>query len=802
MGLVGAGWFVVQQTGTMSQLLNDRIAQGLGAQVADRLDERIRFLDQLTSFLEVTPAVEQPSVFLRLASAQRLFEDVYLLDPGLLVRAEWPVGSGRTANDFSGQAFLRQLGNGTGVFWSDSYVSPRTGVPTVSLALSFRGGILFGDLALEPLAFLVSKLAEGTDTSVYLVDAHGTYLAHPDPEMTRQRKQDLTFLSHRTSQEPGLRNYIESAGSESRLVSVQPLAQIGWAVLVSRPLSAIYQPLAPALLLLLPLVALFGLGTFLMMALIDRHLLGALKTLRRQTEGLSRGEFAVAEVRTRYQELNAILDSFDSMRQAIWLREQDLRLGERRYRRMFEDAAIGILHATYKGDLIDLNQSMALLLGYSNVEETKTALGSRVQSLYVRPEERDAILRMLQDSAEAKVKLTTEFLHRNGQALTVNLMLARVFDTQRGEFILETFAEDVTELKRAELAIRNANQELEAKVVERTKHLEKALGDLETAQSHLIHSEKMAALGQLIAGIAHELNTPLGAIHASNESIALLLQRVLVDLPDLQASLPPELSSLHRRFYEAAARNLDVVPSAVLRQRRKEILAALASWEMVPDDEMLDSLVDMGITSNWSEWLPLLQSPQGPQSVRLAYEMVCLEKSCAVIASASEKAAKVINALRTFSHQAQESTFERVNLKQGIESVLTLFQSRFKAGITVKTSLDSSASIWGLPDKLGQVWTNLISNALQAMGETGTLEVSVVTRGGTVRVSVIDDGPGIPLEIQNRIFEPFFTTKKAGEGSGLGLDICRKIIAEHRGTILFDTRPGWTEFRVEFPEAR
>lgn len=802
LGLAASGWLVVQQTGSASQALDDRLAQGLGAQVADQLRERVTFLDQLGGLLDATPTEQRNEVFLRLAALQNLFEGVYLLDEGFLVQEEWPTGRHQVGNDFSGQEVLRRLGVEEKTRWSDSYVSTRTGRPTVSMARVFTGGVLYADLDLEPLALLVSRLADGSDTTVSLVDAHGTYLGHPNAEMSRQRRQDQGYLAHRETAHPAPLSYQQRSGSRLEVVSVQPLAETGWAVLVSRPWAAIYQPLVPALFLLLPLLLLFVLGSFLMLFLIDRHLLGALQTLRAQTEGLGRGDYSATVVRTRYQELNAILDSFEAMRQSVWVREQDLKLGERRYRRMFEDAAIGILHTTYGGELIDANQALAHLLGYSNAEEVKAQFGGKALGLYVRPEERTAILRMLQDSPEAKVRVTTEFYHRSGRVLSMKLMMARVFDTARGEFILETFAEDVTEIRAAEEAIRQMNLELEDKVAERTRHLEKALHDLETAQAHLVHSEKMAALGQLIAGIAHELNTPLGAIQASNENISQLLRRVMAELPELQASLPAPLTQLHRRFYESAARNLEVVPSIQRRRQRKETLLALGALGHRPDDETLDSLVDLGLTTDWDQWLPLLASPQGPQSVRLTYEMVCLEKSCAVIASASEKAAKVISALRTFSHQAQESTFERVPVGQGIESVLTLFQSRLKAGVQVSTSLSTEAFVWGLEDKLGQVWTNLISNALQAMGDRGSLGVEVAVVGGEVRVTVTDTGSGIAPEIQDRIFEPFFTTKKTGEGSGLGLDICRKIIAEHHGTIGFESRPGATRFTVVLPLAR
>jgi PAS domain S-box-containing protein len=503
-------------------------------------------------------------------------------------------------------------------------------------------------------------------------------------------------------------------------------------------------------------------------------------------------------VETRYQDLNTILDAFQEVRRRVRLREQDLRVSERRFRRMFEDAAVGIFHTSYSGALLDLNQAMATLLGYSSPEEVKTALGNTTQDLYVRPEEREAVLRMLQGSTDAKVRVTTEFYHRTGRILTVNHHLARVFDHRRGEFILESFAEDVTDLKKAEAEIHNLNVALEIKVQERTQHLERALEDLGRAQTHLVQSEKMAALGQMIAGIAHELNTPLGAIHASNESITLLLQRVLRGLP----SVPSELGALQRRFYEACAKDLAVVPSAVLRKRRRKIQGALADRSLTADDEILDFLVELGVTTGWEEWEPLLTHPEGPATIRLTYEMVSLERSSSVIASASDKAAKVIHALRTFSHQAQETTFERVLVRQGLETVLTLFQNRLKGGVVVRTEVDERARVWGLEDKLNQVWTNLIANALAAMGDRGTLEILVTVAEGLVRVAVVDNGPGVDPGIRDRIFEPFFTTKRTGEGSGLGLDICRKIVEEHQGKIDFDSCPGRTEFYVELPEAR
>ncbi|MEI8397496.1 MAG: PAS domain S-box protein, partial [Rhodospirillaceae bacterium] len=514
--------------------------------------------------------------------------------------------------------------------WTDSFISPLNGKAAVAVARVFEGGVLLGTLDPKTLNRLAGQVP-GTGSWVSIVDAHGTYLAHPDLALVLARKPDSAFLANRGLGASVERHYTEPRGPDTVQVTALPLPETGWSVLVSQPQTSLPQTLAPVLLLLLSLVALFVLGALFMVRLVDSRLLGGLEILRRQTEGLGRGEFGGWESRTGFHDLNVILDSFDAMRQSIWLREQDLRMGELRFRRMFEDAAVGIFHSTFSGELIDLNQAMATLLGSSNPELAKTGLGGSTVGLYVRPEEREAVLRMLQETTDAKVRVTTEFFHRDGSVLSINHHLARVFDTKSGEFHLEAFAEDITELKRAEQAVLDLNLDLEAKVLERTRHLAKALEDLETAQAHLVHSEKMAALGQLIAGIAHELNTPLAAIHASNDNIAVLLQRVLVELPPFLAGLSPELSLLHRRFYGAAARTIEVVPSSLLRAQRTETAAALKARGLAADEELVESLVELGLTSTLDEWLPLLASDHGLAAARITDEMVSLEKSCSVI---------------------------------------------------------------------------------------------------------------------------------------------------------------------------
>ena len=141
-----------------------------------------------------------------------------------------------------------------------------------------------------------------------------------------------------------------------------------------------------------------------------------------------------------------------------------------------------------------------------------------------------------------------------------------------------------------------------------------------------------------------------------------------------------------------------------------------------------------------------------------------------------------------------------MNITEGIETVLTLYQNQIKQGVEVVRNYQAQLpAVLCYPDELNQVWTNLIHNALQAMDNQGTLTIDAVQQDTSVLVKITDSGKGIPPEILPKIFEPFFTTKPAGEGSGLGLDIVKKIIEKHQGKIDVESVPGTTAFTVSLP---
>ena len=183
----------------------------------------------------------------------------------------------------------------------------------------------------------------------------------------------------------------------------------------------------------------------------------------------------------------------------------------------------------------------------------------------------------------------------------------------------------------------------------------------------------------------------------------------------------------------------------------------------------------------------------------MAYDISGLLEGTQIIANATDRASKVVFALKAYAHYDHSEAMIAANLVDGIETVLTLYQNQLKHGVDVRRNYQAIPPVTCYSDQLNQVWTNLIHNALYAMKYQGALTIDALQQGEFVVVAITDTGVGIPDDIKSRIFDPFFTTKPSGEGSGLGLNIVRQIIEKHHGRIDVESVPGQTTFRVFLP---
>lgn len=358
---------------------------------------------------------------------------------------------------------------------------------------------------------------------------------------------------------------------------------------------------------------------------------------------------------------------------------------------------------------------------------------------------------------------------------------------------------DTTKLAE-ELAAKQAQLEQTLGIVqEKNDNLQAALNQLETTQDQLIQSEKMAALGQLIAGIAHEINTPLGAIRSSVENIADFLDRNLETLPSFFQTLSAECNQFFFTLLNSAKQDKAILSSREKRKLKRSNIRILEAEGVDRADDIADTLAELNCFDGIAELVPLIQAPEGLQTLNMVYQFSTLLNSTQTIKTATDKAAKVVFALKSYSHYDHTGNKAETNLIGDIETVLTLYQGQLKNGIEVVRNYGEIPPVLCFHDELSQVWTNLIHNALQAMDYQGTLTLDVKQVDQQVQVKVGDSGQGIPAEVMPKIFQPFFTTKPPGEGSGLGLDIVNKIVQKHEGEITVESLPGNTQFTVSIP---
>jgi signal transduction histidine kinase len=319
--------------------------------------------------------------------------------------------------------------------------------------------------------------------------------------------------------------------------------------------------------------------------------------------------------------------------------------------------------------------------------------------------------------------------------------------------------------------------------------------------------ERLASLGTMSAGLAHELNNPAAAAKRASSDLAETLE-VLTDTVGLLVE-----SGIER---EQAADLVALQREAATISASRSALSALDAADA--EDAISDALAAAGVSEPWRVAEPLVAAGLAPEFVArvagaagpataptlrwIAASLSARELS-AELGEATERMSKLVKAIKSYAYMDRGEVVQ-VDVREGLETTLVILGHKLKhTKIQVTRDYDETLpklTVHGA--ELNQVWTNLLDNAIDALGDSGQITITTRADGDCAEIDIADDGPGIPPEVRDRVFDPFFTTKEVGSGTGLGLDAARRILADrHHGSLTLESRPGRTVFRARLPIA-
>jgi signal transduction histidine kinase len=319
-------------------------------------------------------------------------------------------------------------------------------------------------------------------------------------------------------------------------------------------------------------------------------------------------------------------------------------------------------------------------------------------------------------------------------------------------------------------------------------------------------NEKMMALGKLSAGLAHELNNPSSAIVRGADMLKKHLQlqpETFKKVMEIQVT-PAEVDIVNNKMFAVLSQPKPVLTLMERTDKEDELTDWLDQHQVENSFDVAENFVEYGFTVEVMEdFASHIPSTYISPVFNWINNNLITDKMVSDIQDASERISELVKSVKNFTHMDRGNDMQYADIHIGIRSTVTMLNHKIKkSSIRLIENFDQSLpEVKAYIGELNQVWTNIIDNAIDALEETenGTLEIKTEKDGEFVKVSFIDNGPGIPDDIKNQIFDPFFTTKEIGKGTGLGLEVVKRIIKQHNGSIKVNSEPGKTEFILCFP---
>jgi PAS domain S-box-containing protein len=480
---------------------------------------------------------------------------------------------------------------------------------------------------------------------------------------------------------------------------------------------------------------------------------------------------------------------------------------EQKFRSVTESAIDAIISADHTGEIVSWNKAATHILGYTEEE----AVGQRLELII--PERfheahRNGMERYTRTGEGHVIGTTVELAARTKSGNEVPIELSLSTWTVRDDRYYTGIIRDIGERKEAEEALRQSEQALRDRTEELKKKndaLQDTLNQLNEMHNQLIIQEKMASLGRLSAGMAHELNNPAAAAQRgaaqlqANFSKWQGIQLRMAELK-LEEEQVKQVIALDQIAKDRARNPADLTPIA-----RSDLEGALEEWlqELGVDTtgELVPALVNLGYNqpdlAALAKIFTLNQFKVVLDWLGFKYTIYSLVGE---IGLGTGRIVELVKALKTYTYMDQ-APVQSVDVRKGLDNTLIILHNKLKKGVTVvKEYAEDLPVIQAYASELNQVWTNIIDNAIDAMAGEGRLIIRARWEDPWIVVEIEDDGPGIPEENQSKIFDPFFTTKGPGEGTGLGLNISRNLIVQkHQGQLLVKSKPGSTCFAVRLP---
>jgi|GEM_PF-3409639 len=407
---------------------------------------------------------------------------------------------------------------------------------------------------------------------------------------------------------------------------------------------------------------------------------------------------------------------------------------EQRFRAVFEQAAVGVAQVRVgTGQFVMLNKKYCEIVGYSQ-EEMQGLTFSKITHPY--DSQTDLLsAQLMREGKIAEYSGEKRYIDKNGSIVWVNLTVSPMWSIGEDPDYYIAVVEDITERKLIEEALLKSHEELA-----------KAYDELKSAQVRVLHQEKMASIGQLAAGVAHEINNPIGFISSNLNSLRRYTDKIA-------AFSRMQLAALENISGNGDSQIKEILDE--MREQKKSI-----KFDYIVDD--LGNIID--------------ESLDGANRVR-----------------------GIVRDLKSFS-RSDESEFKMADINAGIESTINIVWNELKYKATLEKEFGDIPPTKCNIGQLNQVFMNILVNAAHAIPTHGTITVKTWSEGSNIYVSITDTGTGIPADILSKIFDPFFTTKEVGSGTGLGLSIAYDIIKKHTGEIKVDSQVGkGTTFTISIP---